>query len=141
MQYSMHNQCSSLFTCIMHYLHALCMILIVLSYVLCMILMVFIYVYYVLFACINLVDVMLLFFTVFRSIYQFSAKIIRFLAKFTQKSRRRFSEKLIDLSVKSAYFWSSQFSLFLCHLRCILSRIFLNSDDFFLNFSKIDGIG
>jgi hypothetical protein len=65
MQYSMCNQCSGLFTCIMNYLHVLCMIFMVLSYVLCMALMVFIYVYYGLFACINLVDVMLLFFTVF----------------------------------------------------------------------------
>jgi hypothetical protein len=49
----------------MDYLHALCMILMVFSCVLCMTLMVFIYVYYGLFACINLVDVMPLFFTVF----------------------------------------------------------------------------
>jgi hypothetical protein len=44
-QYSMHNQCSGLFTYIMDYLHVLCMILIVLSCVLYMTLMVFIYVY------------------------------------------------------------------------------------------------
>jgi hypothetical protein len=65
MQCSMHNQCSDLFTCIMNYLHVLCMIFMVLSCVLCMTLMLFIYVYYGLFACANLVDVMLLFFTVF----------------------------------------------------------------------------
>jgi hypothetical protein len=65
MHYSMRNQCSSLFTCIMDYLHVLCMILMALSCVLCMTLMVFIYVYYGLFACINLVDVMTLFSTVF----------------------------------------------------------------------------
>jgi hypothetical protein len=65
MQCSMRNQCSGLFTCIIDYLYVLCMILMVLSCVLCMTLMVFIYVYYGLFACTNLVDVMLLFFTIF----------------------------------------------------------------------------
>jgi hypothetical protein len=65
MQYSMRNQCSGLFTCIIYYLHVLYMILMVLSCVLCMTLMVFIYVYYGLFTCTNLVDDMLLFFTVF----------------------------------------------------------------------------
>jgi hypothetical protein len=54
-----------LFACIMDYLHVLCMILMVFSCVLCMTLMLFFYVYYGLFACINLVDVMPLFFTVF----------------------------------------------------------------------------
>jgi hypothetical protein len=54
-----------LFACIIDYLHALCMILMVFSCVLCMTLMVFIYVYYGLFACINLVDVTPLIFTVF----------------------------------------------------------------------------
>jgi hypothetical protein len=71
MQCSMRNQCSGLFTCIMNYLYVLCIIFMVLSCVLCMTLMVFIYVYYELFACTNLVDVMSLFFTVFRSIYDF----------------------------------------------------------------------
>jgi hypothetical protein len=65
MQCSMCNQCSDLFTCIMNYLHVLRIIFIVLSCVLCMTLMMFIYVYYGLFACINLVYVMPLFFTVF----------------------------------------------------------------------------
>jgi hypothetical protein len=64
MQCSIHNQCSGLFTCIMNYLHVLCMIFMVLSCVLCMTLMIFIYVYYGLFVCTNLVDVMS-FFTVF----------------------------------------------------------------------------
>jgi hypothetical protein len=65
MQCSMRNQYSSLFTCIINYLHVLCMIFMVLSCVLCMTLMVFIFVYYGLFTCTNLVDVMPLFFTVF----------------------------------------------------------------------------
>jgi hypothetical protein len=65
MQCSMYNQCNGLFTCIMNYLHVLCIIFMVLSCVLCMTLTVFIYVYYELFICINLVDVMSLFFTVF----------------------------------------------------------------------------
>jgi hypothetical protein len=46
MQCSMRNQCSGLFTCIIDYLHLLCMILMILSYVLCMTLMMFIYMYY-----------------------------------------------------------------------------------------------
>jgi uncharacterized membrane protein YqjE len=61
------------------------LILIVLSCILCMTLMVF-YVYYILFICINLVDVMSLFFTVFHSIYRFSVKIDRFSEKKIQKS-------------------------------------------------------
>jgi hypothetical protein len=65
MQCSMHNQYSVLFTCIIDYLHVLCMILMILSCVLCMTLMIFIYVYYRLFSYTNLVDVMSLFFTVF----------------------------------------------------------------------------
>jgi hypothetical protein len=64
-QCSMHNQCSGLFTCIMNYLHILYMIFMVLSCVLCMTLMMFIYVYYELFVCINLVDVILLFYGFF----------------------------------------------------------------------------
>jgi hypothetical protein len=59
MQCSMRNQCSDLFIYIMDYLHV--MILMVL---ICITLMVFIYVYYILFACTNLVDVMLMFSTV-----------------------------------------------------------------------------
>jgi hypothetical protein len=57
MQCSMRNQCSDLFTCIMNYLHVLYMIFMVLSCVLCMTLIVLIYVYYGLYACTNLVDV------------------------------------------------------------------------------------
>jgi hypothetical protein len=60
----MHNRCSDLFICIMNYLHVLYMILMVCIYV-CMTLIVFIYVYYGLFAYINLVEVMSLFFMVF----------------------------------------------------------------------------
>jgi uncharacterized membrane protein len=93
MQCNMRNQCSGLFTCIMDYLHVLCMILMVLSCVLCMTLMVFIYMYYRLFACTNSVDVMPLFSLFFCSIYRFSAKIARFLAKFARKLPRRFLEK------------------------------------------------
>jgi hypothetical protein len=64
-QYIMCNQCNGLFTCIIDYLHVLCMLLIVLCYVLCITLMVYIYVYYGLFTCTNLVQLILLFFTVF----------------------------------------------------------------------------
>jgi hypothetical protein len=100
MQCNMHNQYSSLFTCIMHYLHVLYMILMILSYVLCITLMLFIYVYYRLFARTNLIDVMPLFFTVFCFIYRFSTKIARFLSKFVRKSPRRFLGKIADLLVK-----------------------------------------
>jgi hypothetical protein len=96
MQYSMRNQCSGLFTCIMDYLHILCMILMILSCVLCITLMMFIYMYYRLFACTNLVDVMPLFSWFFRSIYRFSAKIARFLAKFDRKLPRDISVKLVN---------------------------------------------
>jgi hypothetical protein len=104
MQCGMRNQCSGLFTCIMDYLRILCMILIVFSYVLCMTLMLFIYVYYELFACTNLVDVISLYFTVFRSIYRILAKISWFPAKTTQNSPRRFPKKMTDLSVKPSTF-------------------------------------
>jgi hypothetical protein len=96
MQCNMRNQCSGLFTCIMDYLHVLCMILMVLSCVLCMTLMVFIYMYYRLFACTNSVDVMPLFSLFFCSIYRFSAKIARFLAKFDRKLPRDLSVKLVN---------------------------------------------
>jgi small-conductance mechanosensitive channel len=86
----------------MYYLHVLYMILMVSICVLYMTLMVFIYVYYGLFACTNLVDIMLLFFTVFLFNDQFSAKFDQFLPKLIQKSRGRFSEKVGDFSVKSA---------------------------------------
>jgi hypothetical protein len=65
MQCSMRSQCSGLFICIMDYLHVLCMIFMVLSYILYMTLMMFIYMYYRLFVCTNLVDVMPLFSMVF----------------------------------------------------------------------------
>jgi hypothetical protein len=64
-------------------------------------------------------------------IYRFSAKIAWFLAKFAQKSSRRFSEKLADLlvkptdlSVKPADFLFSWFLLFLHHLRYISAEFF-----------------
>jgi hypothetical protein len=81
MQYNMRNQYSGLFICILDYLYVLYMILMILSCVLCMTLMVFIYVYYELFAYTNLVDIMSLFFMVFRSIYRISVKISRFSVK------------------------------------------------------------
>jgi hypothetical protein len=64
MQYSMRNQYSDLFMCIMNYLYILYMILMMLSCVLCMTLM-FIYVNYELFACTNLVYIIPLFSTIF----------------------------------------------------------------------------
>jgi hypothetical protein len=139
MQCSMRNHCSGLFTCIMNYLHVLCMILMVLSCVLCMTLMVFIYVYYGLFACTNLVDVMPLFSRFFHFIYQFSAEIVRFLPKFARKSPRQFSRKITDLSMKSAEFQYSRFSLFLCRLQWV-SAEFSRISPIFPNFPKTDGI-
>jgi hypothetical protein len=52
-------------------------------------------------------------FHIFRSIYQFSTKIGRFLAKFVQKSSRK---KSADLSVKPAIIQCFRFSLFICRL-------------------------
>jgi hypothetical protein len=89
MQCSIRNQCSDLFTCIINYLHVLYMIFMILGCVLCMTLMVLIYVYYRLYACINLVDVI----SFFRSIYRFLIKISRVPVKTIRKSSRRFSEK------------------------------------------------
>jgi hypothetical protein len=59
------DPCSDLFIYIMDYLYVLCIIFMVLSCVPCMPFSVFIYMYYGLFVCINLVDVMPLFFTIF----------------------------------------------------------------------------
>jgi hypothetical protein len=70
-----------LFACIMDYLHVLCMILMVFSCVLCMTLMLFFYVYYGLFACINLVDVMPLFFMVSSFHLPILSKTDRFIGK------------------------------------------------------------
>jgi hypothetical protein len=90
MQYNMRNQYSGLFICILDYLYVLCMILMILSCVLCMTLMVFIYVYYELFAYTNLVDIMSLFFMVFRSIYRISVKIGRFSVKSSENRHTDF---------------------------------------------------
>jgi hypothetical protein len=65
MYFSIRNQYSGLFICIINYLHVLCMIFIILSCVLYMTLMMFIYMYYELFICTNLVDIMPLFFMIF----------------------------------------------------------------------------
>jgi hypothetical protein len=46
MQCNMYNQCSDLFTCLINYLHVLCMIFMILSCVLYMTLIIFIYVSY-----------------------------------------------------------------------------------------------
>jgi hypothetical protein len=122
MQYSMHNQCSGLFTRIMDYLYVLCMILMVWICALCMTFMLFIYVYYGLFACTNLVDIMMLFLLFFLSNDRFSVKFNRFLSKFIRKSCGRFSEKvsdfLTDNSAKPAEIRDSRIQLFLRHLQC-----------------------
>jgi hypothetical protein len=148
MQCSMHNQCSGLFTCIMDYLHLLCMILMILSYVLCMTLMVFICVYYGLFICINLVNVMSLFFTVFSFHLPNFGKNGRFLAKTARNSPHQFSEKTNR--------FISQTGRFIGETSCIsvfpvftippsspvrFSQIFLIFTDFCRFFSKTDGIG
>jgi hypothetical protein len=90
----------------------------VLSCVLCMILMMFIYVYYGLFACINLVDVMPLFSRFF--FVQFTD----FWQKLFGNRHTDFQAKPVDLSVKSAAFRSSRFSLFLRRLRCVSAEFY-----------------
>jgi hypothetical protein len=100
MQCSMRNQCSGLFTCIMDYLHVLCMILMVLSCVLCMTLMMFIYMYYGLFACTNLVYVMLLFYMVFSFYLPIFGKIRPISGKIRPKIATTNFRKIIDLLVK-----------------------------------------
>jgi hypothetical protein len=122
----MRNQCSGLFTCIMNYLHVLCMIFMVLSCVLYMTLMVSIYVYYGIFSCTNLVDVMSLFFTVFCSIYRFLTKIGRFPAQTAWKSSTGFLNN-------RAIYRCSRF-----HYSSIISDAFRSNFPIFL---KTDGIG
>jgi hypothetical protein len=65
MQCRMCCQCGDLFSCIINYLYVLCMTLMMCIYVLYMFIIIFIYIYYGVFACTNLVDIILLFFTVF----------------------------------------------------------------------------
>jgi hypothetical protein len=124
MQYSMHNQCNDLFTCIINYLHILCTILMVLSCILCIIFIVFIYMYYGLFTCINLVDTMSLFFTIFLFHLLNFTKIGMFPTKTVRNSPRRFSDKSADLSVKPVVFWCFRFSVFLHHLQYISTEFF-----------------
>jgi hypothetical protein len=108
----MHNQCSGLYICIINYLYLLYTIFMVLSCVLCMTLMLFIYVYYGLFVCTNLLDVMSLFFMIFRSIYRFLIKIDRFRHKPPGNRHAGFLKNPSDLSVFLV-------SLFLRRLRCV----------------------
>jgi hypothetical protein len=135
MQCSIHNQSNGLFIYIINYLHVLYMILMILSCVLYMTLMMFIYVCYRLFTCINLVDVISLFFMVFCSFYQISIKIGWFLIKTVRNLPLRFSKKPTALSVKPAVFRCYRFSPFIRHLR-VSTKFSL----FLSNFSKIDRI-
>jgi hypothetical protein len=98
-QYNMCNHCNGLFTCVINYLHVLCMIFMILSCVICMTLMVFIYVYYRLFACTNLVDVMSLFFTVFSFHLPIFHKNRSVFGTNCSEIAHRFSEKPPNLSV------------------------------------------
>jgi hypothetical protein len=124
MQCSMRNQCSGLFTCIMNYLHVLCMIFMVLSCVLCMTLMLFIYVYYGLFACTNLVDVMLLFFMIFSFHLPIFDKNQLVFGTNRPEITRQFSEKTANLSAKPANLSVFPVSLFLRRLRCVSAEFF-----------------
>jgi hypothetical protein len=124
MQCSMRNQCSGLFTCIMNYLHVLCMIFMVLSCVLCMTLMLFIYVYYGLFACTNLVDVMLLFFMIFSFHLPIFDKNQLVFGTNRPEITRQFSEKPANLSAKPANLSVFPVSLFLHRLRCVSAEFF-----------------
>jgi hypothetical protein len=103
----------------------------------------FIYVYYELFASINLLDVMPLFFTVLSFYLSIFGKIHLIFGKFARKSSRRILEKITDLSVKSvdkspkpAEFRYSRFLLFLHRLQCVSVEFFRISPIFFLNFPK-----
>jgi hypothetical protein len=124
----------------MNYLHVLCMIFMVLRCVLCMTLMVFIYVYYKLFACTNLVDIMLLFSQFFCSIYRFSIKIGRFSAQTIRKSPTGFLKTQLIYRPNRLIYRCSRF-----HCSSVVSGAFwLNFPNFhqiLLIFSKTDGIG
>jgi hypothetical protein len=98
----MRNQYSGLFTCIIDYLYVLCMTLMVWICVLCVTLMLFIYVYYGLFACINLVDAISLFSTVFSFHDRFSRKFGRFFTLSVRKSASQFLIKVDELSANAA---------------------------------------
>jgi hypothetical protein len=76
------------------------MILMVLSCVLCMTLMMFIYMYYGLFACTNLVYVMLLFYMVFSFYLPIFGKIRPISGKIRPKIATTNFRKIIDLLVK-----------------------------------------
>jgi hypothetical protein len=102
MQCSMRNQYSGLFTCIIDYLYVLCMTLMVWICVLCVTLMLFIYVYYGLFACINLVDAISLFSTVFSFHDRFSRKFGRFFTLSVRKLASQFLIKVDELSANAA---------------------------------------
>jgi hypothetical protein len=102
----------------------------------------FIYVYYELFASINLLDVMPLFFTVLSFYLSIFGKIHLIFGKFARKSSRRILEKITDLSVKSvdkspkpAEFRYSRFLLFLHRLQCV-SVEFFRISPIFSEFSK-----
>jgi hypothetical protein len=64
-EYYVMQHVRDLFTCIINYLHVICMTFKLWICILCITLMMLIYVYYGLFICINLVDVMSLFSMVF----------------------------------------------------------------------------
>jgi hypothetical protein len=139
MQCSIHNQCSGLFICIMDYLHVLCMTLMVWICVLCMTLMMFIYVYYGLFICINLVDVMLIFFTIFPFqwlvfwIIQPVFDIIRpeIVRPIFGKSQWIIS-KYVDNSVNLAEFWFFRMFLFLSCVNCFSQNFPIFADFFWI---------
>jgi hypothetical protein len=138
MQCSMRNQCSGLFTYIMDYLHVLCLNLMVLSCVLCMTLMAFIYMYYGLFACTNLVDVMMLFFMVFllhllifdknRPV---SGKIRPNIATPIFRKNHRFIGEIGRLIAKTGRILIFQISTVTPSFPVHFDRIFLNFTDFF----------
>jgi hypothetical protein len=107
-----------------NYLHVLCMIFMVLSCVLCITLIVFIYVYYELFICTTLVDIMLLFFTVFSFYLPIFDKNQPVSDINHPKIDRRFSKKLIDLSANPTDLSVFLVSLFLRHLRYVLIVFF-----------------
>jgi hypothetical protein len=109
--------------------------------VLYMNLIVFIYVYYGLFAYINLVNVMPLFFTVFSFHLPIFCKNHPVSGKIRPESPRRFSGKTGWFIGETGRI--SVFPVFTVPLSSLVhfSQIFLNFTDFFSNFTKTDGIG
>jgi hypothetical protein len=108
--------------------------------VLCVTFMVFIYAYYRLFACINLVDVMSLFCTVFSFQWSILWKIWPIFHIIRPEISKLVFDKIrLDNSVNSTKFWFSYFSMFLSS--AVFWPNFPGFHQIFPKFTIFDGFG